>query len=134
MNFNAEDFWSGKTEPAREALKAPKPVATDRLPNGTFRLAKTEESLAIGKELGETGAGLIVVTIIRDRWELEKLEAKKRNRPNPQPFPFGPADVKPYGVKRRLLGKIVRKLEESGWISTTQERGQKRRVTVLRTF
>ena len=128
MNFHPEKF-----RVAGEPVPAPVPPK-ERLKKGSFRLARTEECLSLGKESGEIGAMLIVTTLLRDKWALEKLEAKKRNRPNPEPFPFGPSDVEPYGVSRPLFRKAMETLARSGWVTWSRKDGQKRRITVLREF
>ena len=92
---------------------------------GSFRLALKEECLMIGTELGFVGAGLVIITLLRDSWA---------TRTGPQ-ITLGNGAVAKYGVSDKTRRAILRQLEAKGWIKIHNgENGKRCHITVLKEF
>jgi hypothetical protein len=92
---------------------------------GSFRLALTQECLTIGAELGFVGAGLVIITLLRDRWA---------TRTSPE-ITLGNGAVAKYGVSDKTRRAILRQLEAKGWIKLNNgENGKRCHITILKEF
>ena len=93
--------------------------------SGSFRLALTQESLTIGAELGLAGTGLVIITLLRDRWASRTKDG----------ITLGNQAVAKYGVSDKKRRAILRQLEAKGWIKIDNgENGKRCHISILKEF
>ena len=92
---------------------------------GSFRLSLTQECLTIGAELGLAGAGLVIITLLRDRWANRTKDG----------ITLGNEAVAKYGVSDKKRRAILRQLEATGWIKINNgENGKRCHISILKEF
>jgi hypothetical protein len=92
---------------------------------GSFRLSLTQECLTIGAELGLAGAGLVIITLLRDRWANRTKDG----------ITLGNKAVTKYGISDKKRRAILRQLEAKGWIKIDNgENGKRCNISILKEF